>query len=507
MSTERHGMAGSDDDDDSLLRAAQRYRRAGLLREAIGAYQKLLARRPDSPNSWYNLARLQRQVREYEAALGSYQRALDSGVESPEEIHLNRGVIFSDDLHRHAEAERELETALKLNPAYTAALFNLATLREDLGQREAAERTYERILALEPNNLQALARYAQTQAAAATSDTLLQTLRASLNDPRGETAGRAGIGFALGRALDGRGDYGAAFAAYTEANHLSRMSAGAQFIPYDRAAHERFVERIIAAFPAPAVSVQNTPPTPPAPAPVFICGMFRSGSTLIEQLLARHPLIGAAGELDWLPRIARETLAPYPNGAAAAPPEHLAALAAQYREHLAAVFPGAAQVTDKRPDNFLYIGLIKRLFPTAKIVHTTRDPLDNCLSIFFLHLDQSMSYALNLLDIGHYYLQCMRLMAHWEKRFPGDIFDVHYDTLVREPQTLMHRLLGFLGLEWDEHYLEPAPTGRAVKTASVWQVRQSLYQSSSGRSRHYAGQLGELRAYLNEYARHRSPEL
>ena len=498
-------MAGSDDNDDSLLRAAQRYRRAGLVTEAIGAYQKLLARRPDSPNSWYNLARLQRQAREYEAALGSYQRALDAGVESPEEIHLNRGVIFSDDLHRYAEAEREFETALKRNPAYTAALFNLATLREDLGQREAAERTYERILALEPSNLQALARYAQTQPAAETSDTLLQTLRACLNDARGDIAGRAGVGFALGRALDGRGDYGAAFAAYTEANHLSRVSAGARFIPYDRAAHERFIDRIIAAFPAPADSVQGTPPAPPAP--VFICGMFRSGSTLIEQLLARHPLIGAAGELDWLPRIARETLAPYPNGAAVAPRQQLAGLAAQYREHLAAVFPGAAQVTDKRPDNFLYIGLIKRLFPTTKIVHTTRDPLDNCLSIFFLHLDQSMSYALNLLDIGHYYSQCMRLMGHWKKRFPGDILDVHYDTLVREPQALMHRLLGFLGLEWDEHCLEPPPTGRAVKTASAWQVRQSLYQSSSGRSRHYLEQLGELRTYLQEYAAHRSPEL
>jgi Tfp pilus assembly protein PilF len=491
-------MTGSDGDDSSLLRAAQRYRRAGLLTEAIGAYQKLLARRPDSPNSWYNLARLQRQAREYEAALGSYQRALDVGAESPEEIHLNRGVILSDDLHRHAQAEREFETALRLNPTYTAALFNLATLREDLGRREDAERTYERILALEPNNLQALARYAQTQPAAETSDALLQTLRSRLNDPHGENADRASVGFALGRALDGRGDYAAAFAAYTEANRLSRASAGARFIPYDRAAHERLIENIIGAFPTPSLGAQDTPPGPPAP--VFICGMFRSGSTLIEQLLARHPRIGAAGELDWLPRIARETLAPYPSGAAAAPPQQLATLAAQYLGHLATVFPGAAQVTDKRPDNFLYIGLIKRLFPTAKIVHTTRDPLDNCLSIFFLHLDQSMSYALDLLDIGHYYRQCIRLMAHWKTQFPGDILDVHYDTLVREPQALMQRLLGFLGLEWDEHYLEQAPIERAVRTASVWQVRQSLYQSSSGRSRHYRAQLSKLHTYLNQGA-------
>ena len=487
-------MTGSDGDDSSLLRAAQRYRRAGLLTEAIGAYQKLLARRPDSPNSWYNLARLQRQAREYEAALGSYQRALDVGAESPEEIHLNRGVILSDDLHRHAQAEREFETALRLNPTYTAALFNLATLREDLGRREDAERTYERILALEPNNLQALARYAQTQPAAETSDALLQTLRSRLNDPHGENADRASVGFALGRALDGRGDYAAAFAAYTEANRLSRASAGARFIPYDRAAHERLIENIIGAFPTPSLGAQDTPPGPPAP--VFICGMFRSGSTLIEQLLARHPRIGAAGELDWLPRIARETLAPYPSGAAAAPPQQLATLAAQYLGHLATVFPGAAQVTDKRPDNFLYIGLIKRLFPLAKIVHTTREPLDNCLSVYFLHLDPEMRYASDLLDIGHYYGQYRRLMAHWRGLFGKDILDAHYDALVRDPRPVLEPLLGALGLDWREECLQTPKDSGAVRTASVWQVREPLYRHASGRAAHYEEQLTALRGYL-----------
>ena len=496
-------MAGPDGVDSSLLRAAQRYRRAGLLREAIGAYQKLLARNPDSPSSWYNLARLLRQAREFEAALAAYQRALEAGLTAPEEAHLNRGVIFSDDLQRYTEAERELSAALKLNPTYVPALMNLANLHEDLGRREAAEHTYARIFSLEPGNLEALARYAQMRPAAETSDELLETLRTRLGDTRGETAGRASVGFALGRALDGRGDYSAAFAAYTEANRLSRASAGTQFLPYNREAHERLIERIIAAFPTPTQSTALI--TPRAPAPVFICGMFRSGSTLIEQLLARHSQIGAAGELDWLPQIARQTLAPYPDGAASATPQRLATLAAQYLDHLATACPGAAQITDKRPDNFLYIGLIKRLFPAAKIVHTTRDPLDNCLSIFFLHLDQRMSYALDLLDTGHHYRQYVRLMAHWKTLFPGDIFDVNYDTLVREPRAVMEQLLGFLGLEWDERCLEPAPTGRAVKTASVWQVRQSLYQSSSGRSRHYLGPLDQLRAYLSKHALHAVP--
>jgi hypothetical protein len=224
--------------------------------------------------------------------------------------------------------------------------------------------------------------------------------------------------------------------------------------------------------------------------------MFRSGSTLLEQMLAGHPQITAGGELDFLPHIAQTALAPFPESIASAPPQRLQALAAQYLNRLAELFPGAAYVTDKRPDNFLYIGLIKRMFPDAKIVHTTRDPLDNCLSIFFLHLDQRMSYALDLMDIGHHYRQYLRLMAHWKSLFAADIIDIHYDALVREPKPVAERLLAFLDLEWNEQCLAVPPTGRAIKTASVWQVREPLHVRSSGRARHYARELGELRDYL-----------
>jgi LPS sulfotransferase NodH len=132
-------------------------------------------------------------------------------------------------------------------------------------------------------------------------------------------------------------------------------------------------------------------------------------------------------------------------------------------------------------------------------VHTLRNPLDNCLSIYFLHLDQSMSYALDLIDIGHYYRQYRRLMAHWKKMFPGDIFDFDYDALVREPQTTMQGLCDFLHLNRPPEVLPAvaaAAPGRAVKTASVWQVREPLYRRSSGRAANYAVELSNLRDYL-----------
>ena len=174
--------------------------------------------------------------------------------------------------------------------------------------------------------------------------------------------------------------------------------------------------------------------------------MFRSGSTLTEQVLAGHSRVAAGGEIGFLPSMVRTALAPFPAAMARATRQQLDLLGARYLEMLSGLFPGAEHVIDKRPDNFLYIGLIKTLFPNARIIHTTRDPLDNCLSIFFLHLDHSMGYALDLMDTGHYYAQYRRLMAHWKALYGADILDFDYDALVREPRPAVERLLAFCGL-------------------------------------------------------------
>src|ERR1019366_1705883 len=217
-------------------------------------------------------------------------------------------------------------------------------------------------------------------------------------------------GFALGRALDACAAYGAAFDAYAQANRDSRDSAAPGTARYDRPLAEQLIDRLIATFPAANRELAAIAAQPYAsqryasrPRPIFLCGVFRSGSTLNEQLLAGHLRVTAGGEVDFLPHAAQEVLAPFPESMPAAPSSRLEALAARYLDTLGTLFPAAEFVTDKRPDNFLYIGLIKRLFPDAKIVHTVRDPLDNCLSIFLLHLDHRMSYALDLADTGHQY--------------------------------------------------------------------------------------------------------
>jgi tetratricopeptide (TPR) repeat protein len=485
-----------------MIREASLLAGEGRVEEATAAYKRVLTRWPALPNCWYNLAILQRKARQFSAALASYQQALDQGVRKPEEVHLNRGVIYSDHLRQYDAAERELLTALALNPSYVPALLNLANLHEDLGRREPALAAYEQILALDPNCREALARSANLKTFADPEDAVIGRLRSALAEPGASPAERASLGFALGRALDACGAYSAAFAAYAQANRDSRSSAASGTAHYDRRVEECAVARLIAAFPAargdsahttaPGVTVPRAAP----PRPIFVCGMFRSGSTLVEQLLAGHPRVTAGGELDFMPHIAHEVLAPFPESVAAVPPSRLQALAARYLDTLGTLFPAAEFVTDKRPDNFLHIGLIKYLFPEAKIVHTIRDPLDNCLSIFFLHLEQRMSYALDLMDIGHHYREYQRLMAHWKALYGADILDVSYDALVREPKPAAEKMLGFLGLDWDERCLTVPPAGRAIKTASVWQVREPLHQRSSGRARHYARELEELSGYL-----------
>ncbi|MEP6546901.1 MAG: sulfotransferase [Gammaproteobacteria bacterium] len=490
----------------SLMAEAMELDRNGRVTEAIAAYQRLLATWPGLPNCWYNLGLLQRQSGDYATALTSYKEALERNVIHPEEVHLNRGVIYSDYLQQHETAERELNAALALNPGYFPALINLANLHEDLGRREQAGLVYERMLRLAPEAPQILARYAGLKTFSTRDDPLIGRLRRALAQPGISAADSASVEFALGRALDGCEAYDAAFDVYRSANRHSRESAGRDFHGYDLTLAERFVDKVIAAFPAQAESAEPGMPSAastaaarhPPPNPIFVCGMFRSGSTLVEQLLAEHPQVQAGGELNFLPRAVQTRLEPFPESIASMPPLMLESLAGDYLDMLRDLFPNATHVTDKRPDNFLYIGLIKRLFPSAKIIHTTRDTLDNCLSIYFLHLDQSMSYALDLMDIGHHYLQYRRLMAHWRVLFGADILDLNYDALVGGPRPVVGQMLEFLGLEWDEKCLSVRPAGRAVKTASVWQVREPLYQRSSGRARHYERQLSDLREYLSQ---------
>jgi tetratricopeptide (TPR) repeat protein len=459
--------------------------------EAIAAYRDLLRVNPDLPDSWYNLGWLERQTRNFDGALAAYREALDRGVASPEEVHVNRAVILLDHLHRAAEAEAELQAALRLAPDYLPALINLGNLHEDRGERVQARACYTRALEVDGSSALALSRLAGVTEPTRTDDPVITAVQDALTHRSSDHAERANLGFALGRLLDRVGQFDAAFDAYTAANQASRAACGAQFRGYQADAAERLVDRLIAAFPHSAAT--RAPPEQTSRTQVFICGMFRSGSTLVEQILAAHPSVAAGGELDCIPDMVRRKLQPYPEKAASVDGARLQDLRGEYLRATTALGRGKPVLTDKRPDNFLHLGLIKQLFPDARILHTVRNPLDNILSLYFLHLDPGMAYALDLRDAGHWYLQYRRLMAHWKHLYGDDILDVDYDLLVAEPEPVIAGMLSFVGLPWDDACMRHQHAQREVRTASVWQVREPLHQRSSGRWRNYSRQLHEVR--------------
>ncbi|MBC7985576.1 MAG: sulfotransferase [Sphingomonadaceae bacterium] len=465
----------------------------GNVGETIEAHEALLAAAPDLADSWFNLAFLQRRAGQLEEALAGYQRALDLGVASPEEAHLNRGVIFANDLARNEAAESEFRAALAIRPDFARAAQNLGNVLEDRGDRAGAREAYERTLALEPGNAQALARFASLSDDVSSQGPILDRVRAAIAVAP-SPLDRADLGFALGRALDAAGAYDEAFEAYRDANRANRESLAGGPAVYDPAASEEEINRLIRAFPASA-------PEPEAGLdgsqwPIFICGMFRSGSTLVERILSAHSQVTGGGELPLISRLVRNGPQPYPDAVGAAPPETIADLRAAYLEGLRALHP-EGRVTDKRPDNFLHIGMIQRMFPEARIVNTVREPIDNCLSVWFLHLNPSVAYAHELATIAHWLGQYRRLMAHWRALYPDAILDMDYDALVTDPKPQIERLLDFCGLPWEDGVLAFHEAGGTVRTASAWQVRQPLYARSSGRWRNYERHLDGLRAALD----------
>ncbi len=473
---------------EQLMALASRLRAEGRAAEAAEAYRRLLAVRPDLPDSWYNLALMERACGRFEAALAAYDEALRRGVSGPEEVRLNRAVILTDDLGRHDLAEAELEAALALRPDWPPALLNLGNLHEDLGRREAARAAYERALKVEPGDAVALARLAGLARPAGADDPIVLRLRTALAEPGRSPEERAELGFALARALDAAGAWDAAFEACAAANAASRGAEPGAV--YDRAEREAFVDRLIAAFPQAAPASGDE-----AAGPVFVCGLFRSGSTLVEQILAGHSAVTGGGELGLVPALAAR-IRPYPEALTGPQAAATARRARElYLQGLRAARPGAALVVDKRPDNVLHIGLIKAMFPTARIVHTVRQPLDVILSNWFLHLDRSMPQALDLEDMAHWTLQHDRLMAHWKRLYP-DILEIDYDRLVVEPRPMVEGLLAWLGLPWEDAVMDFHTAATGVRTASVWQVREPLYRRSSGRWRNYAAHLRPARAML-----------
>lgn len=464
---------------------ANEYARLKDWHSASHCYIEYLQNNPKDAEAYFNYAYNLRFAGQYEQAILHYRKSLVLGISQPEEIHVNIAVILADYLRLEEEAITELELALTLNNTYVPALYNLANLYEDSGNKKQAQTLFLAILAIEPRYYDALARLAQIKKFSDKDDDLITKLILANNDKQIELSTKININFALGKALDDCGEYNSAFRYFERANLLTQKITTS----YDPIAHERFVEQIRQVFDNEIIeSFSDISDAEP----IFICGMFRSGSTLVEQILAAHPQLTAGGEREFFIRLVESSLAPFPSAVLSTEVEKFKKIAQDYLAELSKSFPEAKHVIDKRPENFLFVGLIKILFPKARFIYTQRNILDNCLSVYFLRLGNRMNYSLDLSNTAHYYKMQAQLMGFWQNKFHDSIHIVNYDELVKCPTEEMKRLISFLNLDWNESCLNFHQVKNKVKTASVWQVRKPLYSSSSGRWKNYKKFISEL---------------
>lgn len=463
---------GSDELETINQAAAFLHQRAWPLGAATSAYRAYLESRPRDANAAFNLAFYLGKDGEYEEAVLIYEMALELGVAAPEEAHVNIANLCMDALYDNERAQRHLERALELNPRYKGAWYNLGNLHERLGDRGRAESCFGKCLELEPGDSAALARLGEVHRFESSDDPLLARLRAAA-----PASQNSSLHFALGRAYERLADYDSAWSQFSRANRLDRR----YLVPYDPGRVERQFRDIMttcdAEWLARFAGVSH--------APIFLCGMFRTGSTLLEQMLGAHPAITAGGEQEYFARLVSRNLVDYPGGLERLEPSTAEAWRADHRVHHDRLAVASTRLTDKRPDNFLFVGLIKAILPGAKFVVTERDWRDVAVSIFGNRLGGAQNYATRLHDIRHYLQQHRRLVDHWESVLGADVLRLGYERLVSDPRETLGNLLEFLGLEWDDRCLAFQRQKTAVATASAWQVREPLYASSVGRWRNY----------------------
>jgi tetratricopeptide (TPR) repeat protein len=488
----RRALALDDKAAKTHFNLGNAFRKQDRLEAALVSYHDALALDPGLASAALGIGGVARDLGRREEAEKYFRRAL---AIDPRSVLAEVGLSLTLRLERAtAEALAAAERAVALDPGEAEAHTALGICLQDYGRFEEAEAAFRRALALKPDNATALYHLANL-GQAELGDAELERMQAMLARPRLERETRVGLNFALGTAFDGRGDYDRAFAFFRAGNELRAAQH-----PFDLAVTERLIDDIIAMFDA-AFFAQHEGFGQESDRPVFVLGMPRSGTTLVEQILASHPEVHGAGELnassrvlDLLhghPGVAASGL-PYPRNLPLLDRDSARRLGAFFLERLGKDAGDARRVTDKAPGNFVHIGLIAYLLPRTRIIHCMRDPIDTCLSCYFQNFLEPIPFAYGLDRLGGYYRLYERLMAHWRKLRPAALLDVQYEALVAEPEPWTRRILEFCDLPWNDASLRFFAAERAVQTASFWQVRQPIYQSSVARWRHYERHLGPL---------------
>ncbi|WJG09309.1 sulfotransferase [Aliiglaciecola sp. LCG003] len=489
------------------MQLSELYQVQGHFVQGINLVRKALKLEPDNIGLWVKLALISMHRFEGKARHAAQKAVALAEVLQPNEAHpveaislqqaqASNALAMVESQEQNFElAERMFRKILIERKNFIPALQGLAQQQMQRGQIDEAIELFERVKQLDPikgyAGLINARRFPE-------DESVLDKLAKAAKMPSLEGPLCSGLLFQLAAAWEKRGDYPQAFEFAKQANQASK-----KFLPYDAKAHRNQCARIRYGF-SKALFEHRREHGVQTTLPVFVVGMPRSGTTLVEQIIASHSQIFGAGELGLIPQVAQGlnrwerhvgSGRSYPDCVDDLTPEVSAGIANNILKEMQELAPDAKHVVDKLPHNFEHIGLIKFLFPNAKIISVRRDPRDIAISNYFTDYQAKhggMGFAYDLTDIGEQLADHNLMMHHWQQLFTGDILEVNYENVVDELEIHARKMLQFIGVEWEPQVLDFNKLDRTVKTASVWQVRQPIYKSSKARWVRYKDYLAPL---------------
>jgi Flp pilus assembly protein TadD len=455
----------------------------GKFGQAEAEFRRAIELKPTYAEAYYRLGTALRWRGNFSASATALRRATKLDPRSADALvglgHTLAGLDSWD------QTKRCIEKARRLKPRSGSVLCALGWVASIDGRFEEAERLLRDAVDVDPRCSEAWAWLADLRRMTPADEDWLEVAERMLANgvpPIEEMKLR----FAMGKYFDDLGNFSRAFREYKSGNELHKRIAA----PYDRAACTRFVDEMIRLYTPERLEGRAASACESAK-PVFVVGMMRSGTSLMEQIIASHPDAAGAGELDfWNSTVQREK----PFLKREVPDAQLSKkLAESYLRVLDRHSPHASRVVDKAPLNADFLGLIHLAVPNARFIYMRRDPIDTCLSCYFHEFASVLAFTLDLSDLAHYYREHHRLIAHWREALPaGTLLEVPYEGLTADQEAWSRKVIEFIGLPWDSRCLEFHKTDRPVVTASNWQVRQRIYSSSVGRWKNYEKFIGPL---------------
>jgi tetratricopeptide (TPR) repeat protein len=478
------------DNVDALRLLAGIAMRAKQWGDAEVLLEKALEKAPDFVQGWLDLGQARHEQDRTDDALEAFSHAMRL---EPDQSNARASAATTNAMAgRHDEALRLFDEALRRKPDHAGALAGRGHTLKTVGRQEEAIEAYRACIAAHPWHGESWWSLANLKTFCFSDDDIGE-MEAQIADERLGDEQRANFLFALGKAYEDKGEYGRAFEYYSQGNENRR--ARENYDPVQTAdTHDALIEIFTREFFESRAGSGD-----PDDAPIFIVGLPRSGSTLIEQILASHPDVEGTHELPDLGRVARSSGArrsdrkKYPTVITSLTPEELARLGADYIERTKRHrHEGTPRFTDKMPNNFAHVGLLSLILPNAKIINARRHPLDSCFGSFKQLFARGQPFTYDLFELGEFYFEYDRLMKHWHEVLPGKALDVQYEEVVDDLEGQVRRLLDYCGLPWDDACVRYYESDRAVKTASSEQVRKPIYATSKHRWRNFEQELAPL---------------